>query len=178
LTFIRDTLEHCPFENVKGSAVGWFKTEILEVTKPLPEGVASPKFDEHGTTSIFATSVALDSVAPFIFPDLKAEAIGFDTSQKVWSSLKLNFVFYTASLNLYYLLRSSKVLSSALDVEKVLTQHDVDTSFVTPLKEYVVSLKTNADDPIEEQDLKLEAADLAVLDDVLGRIQEIGSRSA
>ncbi|KAL8957457.1 MAG: hypothetical protein Q9183_006054, partial [Haloplaca sp. 2 TL-2023] len=28
LAFIKDTLEHCPYENLKGSAVGWLKEEI------------------------------------------------------------------------------------------------------------------------------------------------------
>ena len=29
LAFIGDTLEHCPYENLKASAIGWLKDEIL-----------------------------------------------------------------------------------------------------------------------------------------------------
>lgn len=34
LTFIRDTLEHCPYENLKASAVSWLKGETLEANAP------------------------------------------------------------------------------------------------------------------------------------------------
>ncbi|KAK1913795.1 hypothetical protein P3342_007040 [Pyrenophora teres f. teres] len=34
LTFIRDTLEHCPYENLKASAVSWLKGETLEANGP------------------------------------------------------------------------------------------------------------------------------------------------
>ncbi|KAL9096843.1 MAG: hypothetical protein Q9165_000807 [Trypethelium subeluteriae] len=53
LAFIRDTLEHCPFENLKASAVSWLKGELLEANSPLPnprvDGAApSPALSKTG----------------------------------------------------------------------------------------------------------------------------------
>ena len=63
LTFIRDTLEHCPYENLKASAVSWLKGETLEANAP-----GKQPSDEHEHANIFATPVAISAVAPYLWP--------------------------------------------------------------------------------------------------------------
>jgi hypothetical protein len=67
LSFIKDTLEHCPYENLKASAVGWTKGETIEANPPNP---APQDVDEE--TSIFATPIALQTLSPFLFPNLNS----------------------------------------------------------------------------------------------------------
>ncbi len=82
LAFIRDTLEHCPHDNLKESAVGWLKRETLQANQPSNTAAAgSTKFEApgahtagreaHTSQSIFATPVALETTAPSLFPDLR-----------------------------------------------------------------------------------------------------------
>ncbi|KAH9841160.1 DUF1760-domain-containing protein [Teratosphaeria destructans] len=64
LAFIRDTLEHCPFENLRAVAVGWIKGEILEANP------TTPRNGTHAPPSIFSTPLPLQSLAPSLFPRL------------------------------------------------------------------------------------------------------------
>ena len=65
LTFIRDTLEFCPYENLKASAVSWLKGETLEANAPHAATENTAASDE-AETNIFATSVAISTVAPYL----------------------------------------------------------------------------------------------------------------
>jgi hypothetical protein len=127
LTFIRDTLEHCPYENLKASAVSWLKGETLEANAPT----ASDASDAHTETSIFATPVALSTVAPFLWPDLRSTfpASAADLPD-AWMQFRQDLGFYVAALNFYYLLLQAKYLHEPLGVKEIEITH-----YLAPLKE-------------------------------------------
>ncbi|CAD0090918.1 unnamed protein product [Aureobasidium vineae] len=75
LAFIKDTLEHCPFDNLKAAA----------------------------QTSVFATPVALDTLAPYLFPDLTHDLTTTSITDS-FATFQQNLHFYLATLNFYYLL--------------------------------------------------------------------------
>lgn len=125
LNFIRDTLEHCPYENLNASAVGWLKDEVLAAN--------NHQVEDSKKSSIFATPVAVDTTAPYIFPDL-ARTLKPPLTPESRSALKLNFSFYLASLNFYYLLLSSPKICDALDVIGLHKKHDVSRRFLAPLR--------------------------------------------
>ncbi|KAL8822417.1 MAG: hypothetical protein Q9191_006844, partial [Dirinaria sp. TL-2023a] len=70
LAYIKDTLENCPYENLKASAVGWLKTEFLAATNtninPNPT-TETEKSDTTNGESLFSTSAALQTLAPHLF---------------------------------------------------------------------------------------------------------------
>lgn len=125
LTFIRDTLEHCPYENLKASAVSWLKGETLEANSPRPDT------GDDEQTSIFATPVALQTVAPFLWPDLSSHyaSMSVEVSDS-WMQFRQELGFYVAALNFYYLLLQAQHLHEPLDVKSL----DI-THYVVPLKE-------------------------------------------
>ncbi|KAK4904523.1 YAP1-binding protein 1 [Elasticomyces elasticus] len=111
LAFIRDTLEHCPFENLKVSAVGWIKGETIEANPPQA-------MTGHDSDSIFATPFALESLAPYLFPSLYIDLITAPIT-KAWQTFQLNLSFYLASLNFLYLLLRAKHLHSKLSIAEL-----------------------------------------------------------
>ena len=139
LAFIRDTLEHCPFENLKASAVGWFKDETI-VANCTPQSAQPPNIKDLRTdkakkeTSIFSTPVALDTLTPFLFPDLQS-ALATPPLLDAWNAFKAGFSFYLASLNLYYFLLVATYLPESLDISTVRSKHDVDRIYLKPLKQ-------------------------------------------
>ena len=116
LAFIRDTLEHCPFENLKASAVGWLKTELLSADK-VAEGEQQ---DTHH--SIFATPAALSTLAPSLYPNLNTLMEGQSVTDSQ-ATLQAHESFFLAVLNLLYLLLSSPSLSVRLGVAASLQEN-------------------------------------------------------
>ena len=119
LAFIRDTLEHCPFENLKASAIGWLKDEILAAEKS-----EQSKNEPDAKESIFTTSVPLTTLAPFIFlnPEELMKGQSMTDSHATFQAYQ---PFYLAVLNLLYLLLSSASLSSGLQMAEVARQNAV-----------------------------------------------------
>ena len=117
LAFIRDTLEHCPFENLKASAIGWLKDEILAAEK-----AEQSKKEPGAEGSLFATSAALSTLAPFIFlnPDKLIEGQSITDSYATFQAYQ---PFYLAVLNLLFLLLSSSTLSSRLQMAEIARQN-------------------------------------------------------
>lgn len=138
LDFIRDTLEHCPYENLKVSAVGWIKGETIEANGPTPvaghDHEHSSEADGHDHRSVFATPYALDSLGAYLFPDLHADLVTAPI-QDAWHNFQINVAFYLASLNFVYLLLSAKHVHQALEVSDLWKNHDVAGSFLQPLRE-------------------------------------------
>ena len=119
LAFIRDTLEHCPFENLKASAIGWLKDEILAAEKAERNQKGS---NEEG--SIFTTSAALSTLAPFIFPNPDKLMEGQSTTDS-YATFQAYQPFYLAVLNLLYLLLSSATLSSRLQMAEIAKENEL-----------------------------------------------------
>ncbi|KAI4233834.1 MAG: hypothetical protein L6R40_006959 [Gallowayella cf. fulva] len=102
LAFIKDTLEHCPYENLKASAVGWLKDEILEADSQ-PMGV-------HDGNNVFATSICIKTLAPRLFVDpMEMQDEEFLANENFW----------LASLNFLLFLRMNGRLGERLRVEEV-----------------------------------------------------------
>ncbi|PNS19352.1 hypothetical protein CAC42_2529 [Sphaceloma murrayae] len=141
LAFIRDTLEHCPFDNLKVAAVSWIKGETIEANEtrgsPRPStagGTAGLEHESQDKASIFATPVALDTLSPYLFPDLTHDLSGPSISDS-WMTFDQNLQFYLASLNFYFLLVSADHLTKGLNIGNLHTNSDIGGSFLGPLKE-------------------------------------------
>lgn len=96
LEYIKDTLENCPYENLKGSAVGWLKDEIITA--------GSPK--SAVKESIFATPAVLTKLTPYLFLSPVSLAAGGD-----FTPFLAHQGFFLAVLNLMYLVLSSQTLN-------------------------------------------------------------------
>ena len=114
LDFIRDTLEHCPYQNLKVAAVGWLKDEI----------VAAPEVK----ASLFRSSTTMTALAPFIFTDLVVSEDNMEVH-------KADLTFYLAALNFLYLICSSPTTINDLEMYPFLQTHNIDSSFIAPLEE-------------------------------------------
>ena len=164
LSFILDTLQHCPFENLKASAVGWIKEEILATSAELAE---------DRPVTVFTTPVALDTLAPFLFPDLHP-VLATPPLLEAWTSLKACFSFYLATLNFYYLLLSASHLQPLLKSTSLHKTEDVDFSYLEPLRQASARFEealTSSDGPLREEEgeagINAGRADLKLLDNAL-----------
>lgn len=87
LTFICDTLEHCPYESLRGSAVSWLKEELM---------TASARKSEN----LFSTTVALAAVQPYLFPNTAPLADASD--KELLQELEQSFPFHMAVVNFLF----------------------------------------------------------------------------
>ncbi|CAD0114047.1 unnamed protein product [Aureobasidium uvarum] len=129
LAFIKDTLEHCPFDNLKAAAVSWIKGETIEANPPTGSSQASTQ-----QSSVFATPVALDTLAPYLFPDLTHDLTATSITDS-FVTFQQNLHFYLATLNFYYLLLSANHLHEALAIGDLHCNNDIAGSFLQPLRE-------------------------------------------
>lgn len=152
LAFIRDTLEHCPYENLKASSIGWLKNELLLAnTKSIP-------IEVEESPSIFATPTALTTLAPSLFPDLShPEDTDHDQTQQhpltTRSSFEAHQPFYLSVLNLLFLLLSSPSLFSALDIPALTEEYDIHSRFLGGLS--ALSMQFRKEQEGEEDDFEL-----------------------
>lgn len=96
LNFISDTLEHCPFEPLRASAVGWLKEELVRAH--------TRKSDD-----LFATPAAVAALQPYLFP--YESVLDADTDSELWEDFRRTFPFHMAALNLIYFLNSEEYKS-------------------------------------------------------------------
>lgn len=117
LAYIKDTLKHCPYENLKASAIGWLKTELLVADKAY-RAVLSSGSPPETRGWLFATPVALTSLSDDLFT---IDNIGEDSfpedTMRWFSNLQ---PFWMAGLNLLYLILCSPSLSQNLQIESLL----------------------------------------------------------
>jgi hypothetical protein len=170
LSFIRDTLENCPFENLKVSAVGWIKGETIEANPPIPlHTQRGEQAAKEGEMSIFATPLALDSLSPFLFPSLKHDLLAPPVSE-AWITFRTNISFYLATLNFLYLLLCAKHLHNSLSIQDLWTNSDVAGSFVQPLREASERLKRELEGELKDEKSDKVLAELNVLDEAVERV--------
>jgi hypothetical protein len=170
LAFIRDTLESCPFENLKVSAVGWIKGETIEANpRTLLHIHRGEKSAEDGEISIFATPLALDSLSSSLFPPVKAELVTSPVSD-AWITFRTNLSFYLAALNFLYLLLCAKHLHHSLSIQDLWTNSDAAGSFVQPLREASGRFKGALEGELIEEKSDEVLAELNVLDEAIERV--------
>lgn len=87
LTFITDTLEECPYESLKASAVSWLKEEIITA-------------HERKSENVFASAAALGAVQPYLFPS--TSALGDAMDEELVQGLTQSFPFHMAVVNFLY----------------------------------------------------------------------------
>jgi hypothetical protein len=177
LTFIRDTLEHCPFANLKTSAVGWLKGETLEANVPQAHDHShTDTTSDHGEhTNIFATPVALSTVSPFLFPNLTHSWTSVVEISESWMNFRSDLGFILASLNFYYLLLTAKMLHENLDIIGLQKNSNIEEGFLAPLKSAVgrfrEGLKEGGELYDSDGDVTASLGDLALVDDVVERVE-------
>lgn len=84
LAFITDTLENCPFSNLKVSAVSWLKDEVITA-------------HQRQATNLFSTSVAISATQPYLFNDLTSLAEAPMAEQR--EELSREYGFHMAVVN-------------------------------------------------------------------------------
>lgn len=171
LSFIRDTLEHCPFENLKVSAVGWIKGETIEANPPSPPSTHEDPTPASPPSSIFATPLALDSLAPFLFPSLSADILT-PPPEESYATFAANLSFYLSSLNFLYLLLCAKHLHSRLEIQDMWKDNDVSGSFLQPLRDASARFKEalQPGKELEEERSDSAVAEINVLDEAIERV--------
>lgn len=175
LSFIRDTLEHCPFENLKVSAVGWIKGETIEANPPTPIPGHDHGHNQNGdATSFFGKPLALESLAPYLFPDLVADLVAAPI-QDAWMAFQTNVSFYLASLNLLYLLLCAKHLHQKLEIPELWNNNDIAGSFVQPLRDARTRFSKELDvgGALESEKSDTVLAELSLLDETVGQVTRV-----
>ena len=171
LGYIRDTLEHCPYENLKVSAIGWLKDETLAAfATPTGNKIETTEFrapyDGKDDANAFASPSSLKSVAPYLFAGPTTE----DEEE-----LALTFPYWLAVVNFYYLLCSSPVIYKGLEVAKLISGKDDDRTFFRKLKGIVQDSKDPTSTKFEMYRDNFPT-EVGALEDGLNRIDEAISR--
>jgi hypothetical protein len=89
LTFITDTLEHCPYEALKASAVSWLKEEIITA-------------HDRKSENVFASTAALSASQPYLFPS--TSDLEDVRDEELVQELAQAFPFHMAVVNFLYFL--------------------------------------------------------------------------
>ncbi|KAL9599007.1 MAG: hypothetical protein Q9219_004122 [cf. Caloplaca sp. 3 TL-2023] len=110
LSIIQDTLEHCSYENLKASAVGWLKDEILAANAPLHGDPPPGTTPDHEQTSIFASSVCIESLSSHLF---------LNPSHMSNEEFRAHQPFFLAVLNLYYLILASPTVCDSIGIRVI-----------------------------------------------------------
>jgi len=172
--FIRDTLEHCPFENLKVSAVGWIKGETVEANPPTStpgHEHDQQQTSESGNVSIFAKPLALDSLAPYLFSSLEVDLVAAPI-QDAWMAFQSNVSFYLASLNFLFLLLQAKHIHQKLDILDLWTNNDIAGSFIQPLRDAKARFLEAAEpgSPLADEASGEMLAELSLLEETVERV--------
>ena len=93
LTFITDTLENCPYDGLKASAVSWLKEEIITS-------------QERKSENVFGTTVALAAAQPYLFPD--TSALDEASEEELIQELGQVFPFHMGVVNFLYFIAGSQ----------------------------------------------------------------------
>lgn len=173
LSFISDTLEHCPYESLKATAVGWLKHEIITANLATSSQEAST---DESPTSIFSSSVALSKVAESLFPDLSIDLGTSAALPDAWMHFNQNLSFYLATLSFYYFLLRAEQLHEALNIASLHKTSDIGGSYLTPMRAASERFSKALSDGELEVDSNEEMGrvrgELALVEDNLDRVEE------
>jgi hypothetical protein len=158
LAYVRDTLEHCPFESVKAAVVGIFKDEIVHATTPVPRaGLSVPSTPN----SILGTPLGLAEIFEVLFPDMEKT---FEAAKDEWEVWKDVYPRIAATLNLYLLLLLNHELRHRLGVDAKF-RNKVEERFLLPVRKRMQGFR--------EREAKEGGANVAMLEVTLERIGEV-----
>jgi hypothetical protein len=87
LTFILDTLDECPYNSLKASAVSWLKEEII---------IAADQKSEN----IFTSTAAITAIQPYLFPN--STELGELTGDELVQTITETYPLHMAVVNFLY----------------------------------------------------------------------------
>lgn len=127
LGYIRDTLQHCPYENVRAEGVGWVKDEIVDAATSIP--LSSTTKAEGGGPAAAAAAAAV-FLAPSLLPDLRLflfvspaanheanEGEDGEAEEETFATFQSLLPFHLAVLNLVYLIFSNAYIKTELNAD-------------------------------------------------------------
>ena len=168
--FITDTLTHCPYENLKASAIGWLKTEVLLADRQpgIKESVAGKGiFLQKGLLKGTAASSAL---LPSLPSDRDNREGQQSLSQRCQVILPLSSLLL-ASLNFWILLLASPILCERYDILDIAEETGFQERYLLPL----TRLMTMDQQQVVGQDRKDEDHDEKESVDELANIKLLGT---
>ena len=139
LAFIADTLEHCPFEALKGCAVSWLKEEIVVS-------------EERKSENLFSNTVALSAVQPYLFPDNSPLAELKDI--ELFKELGQMYPFHITVVNFILFLAGSKY-SHVVPTSMFTIVEEIYLSPLLAAVKRVINSAKDADEQAGEQDVEL-----------------------
>ncbi|KAF3908615.1 hypothetical protein AA313_de0201205 [Arthrobotrys entomopaga] len=168
LAFIKDTLEHCPFEALKAAIIGYLKDEIIAAQKEKSAGA--------NKESIFLSPLILDSLLLNLFPDYEDEFLKRSVRDG-WVRFNEAYSTISATANLYYLLWANDELRNYLSVARPDWVAEIQRRWVDVVKKAVALFKATNTGDAGDADLKKEiqdsSIDLEMLSYLLDRLDEI-----
>ena len=167
LAYIRDTLEHCPYESLKGSAVEWLKTELLS-TNTANSGVG------EGQGGLFSSPALFHLLTPWLWSNITLSDHTIDD----YLAFQNVQVFYLAILNLLYLILSNKLIADNLGIYDFTNQ--IMTQFVGPLMEEARSFEAGfmSGELGEDEDGEVRDARVAEMHLLMMNCAQVGDKMA
>lgn len=158
LTFITDTLEHCPYENLKASAVSWLKEEIIIAR-------------QRGSSDVFSSATAIASVQPFLYPDFRA--LDQAELKDTWEELQSTFPYIMAVVN-FTIFMAGDIYE---DVVPPNSYNVCEEIFAGPLRRACTKGKVALQDNtwlsgLDEEESRRSICDLELLEERLVTMQE------
>ncbi|KAJ6260510.1 hypothetical protein Dda_4736 [Drechslerella dactyloides] len=169
LAFIKDTLEHCPFEALKAAIISYLKDEILDALKQFNKGV--------NQESIILSPIVFDSLLLHLFPDYEDEFLKKPVREG-WMRFMEAFSTISATANLYYLLWANDDLRNHLGVMRPDWTAEIQRRWVDVLKKVVTTFRNagKGEGPVPadvKKAIQDASTDLDMLAYLLGRLDEI-----
>ena len=165
LAYIKDTLEHCPYENLKGSAVGWLKEEILAANTGK-----KPDDEDVSRISLLATPAVMEVLEQYLWPEVQASVY----TEEDYTAFRSLQVFYLAILNLLYLLVSNTIIANNLQMSRFIP--NVVATFLSPLMEkarhFEAGLLSGNLDYGDQEELDARVAEMRLLMMNVGQVME------
>ncbi|RFU30724.1 hypothetical protein B7463_g5632, partial [Scytalidium lignicola] len=116
LAFISDTLEHCPYETLKESAIGLLKDELMTA-------------QTRKSNNVFSSSAAITAVLPYFFPEIPS--VESYSNEELIQEIMQAYPFHMGVLNFLYFL-SGKVYSHLVPGGMIQTSKEL---YLIPLQE-------------------------------------------
>ena len=146
LRFIVDTLEDCPFENLKGSAVGWLKEEVMRVDRLQGQvgGEDAPAEEKSIFLDgdLFQSSGAKLALLPILPEEFTATDPKISVKQRIEALLPLSS-YILASLNFWIFLLVNKALRQRYGVVEIAEENAFERRWLAPFKGLMVVGNSN-----------------------------------
>lgn len=192
LTFLSDTLEHCPYESLRASAVGWLKEELITAhrrsSSPAPAASHASGSSSHGHShspprNAFASAAAISALQPYLFP--YESALVVESDNELWEEFQRTYLFHMAALGFLIFLAqwegSEKVVPEG-------TFSVVAEVYLGPLREATerLSKMLSGEGPLAGEEASLRSAgwgehakevgrrEVEIMRERIGRCEEVG----